>query len=617
MTGPVRPRDWRYGLLGGLLLLAVPAFGFDCTVRPQGQELAQFSAMLSEAEIGQWAAAALRREYRVLSEGTVVQRVQAIAERVRAVVRQRPDRRYMVTVLDTKQPGACAYPGGYVFLTRGIIEQAKDDDGLALVVAHEFAHIATGHMDTPLAHELPARLEQRLRELGAVGRGFTTELRQRLCQSVTADEMRKLHELQADQQAIVYVALAGYNPLAAVHMLDAVGAMAASSCQPAAAERKARIAAQMQGVLEQLEKFQAGVRFYLHQEYERAAELFAAFLSVYPGREVHHNLAVAYHRLALHHQDPTRQLTAECSLALESETQARRFQVRLPGGQAGHERFQSYLTEAIKQYLQALEQDPAYAPAAANLACAYLEQGKYARAQGELEDALRANPTYAVLANNLGVTFWLQGLPAKAIEYLEQAVRLEPRYAEPYCNLALLHESQAAPAVARTAWQHYHRLRGAGTQRCARLARQRLGLPEATEATTSRQAEAERAVLPLAPGQPLGARLAPEHTVTLLPLCAAREAPACPQLQVLGYEQGAMTVQVEDHTITQVVLSHPTRRATAQGIRLAQTEDDVWQRYGAPARVEETATGRYLLYDRLHLAFAVRAGQVVSWVVFQ
>lgn len=611
----LRSLRW-YGIGWGLLLLISPAFGFDCTFKPKAQDLAKLSALPTEAEIGQWAAASIMREYRLLSEGAMAQRVRVITERLRGVVRQRADLRYPVEILDTRQQGACAYPGGYVFLTRGLIEQATDDDRLALVVAHELAHIVTGQMDRPMEHELPTRLEQRLIEMGAVGRGFASELRTRFCQSMTADEIRKVNELQADEHAIVYVALAGYNPVAAVRILDAISTQAASSCQPSTGERKARIGAQVQGVLDQLEKFQAGVQFYVHKEYERAAELFTAFLSVYPGREVHHNLATAYHRLALHHQEPARQLAAACSLTLESETQARRFQVRQPRSPAGLDKFQVYLTEAIQHYMQALEQDRAYVPAAANLACAYLAQGKYARAQGELEDALQANPASAMTHNNLGVAFWLQGQHSKAVEHLQQAVRLDPHYADPHCNLALLQETQGQAAQAHPAWQQYHKLGGAGTQRCARLARERLGLSDGA-GLSEKQAGAERAALPLQPGQPLGAWAKPQRAVALFPLCVPREERPCPQLQMVRYGQEGITVLVDGQTITQVAISSPSTRATAQGIHLHHTDEDVRRRYGTPTRIEEMSTGRYLVYDHLNLAFALHDGTVVSWFVFQ
>src|SRR4030095_996418 len=257
-----------------LLFMVSPALGFDCTIKTPSKELAKLPAIPTEAEIGQWVAVSLKRHHGVVTTGPLVQRVQVVADRLRQVVRKRPEILYTVEVLDTFEKGACAYPGGYILLTKGLIDLAANDHELAIVIAHEFAHVATGQTDQPIEYELAPRLEKRLIELGAVGRGFASELRARFCHDMTTDEIIKLKELQADRDAIVYASLAGYNAASAYTILDKAGASAASSCQPSREERKTRVTQQIHGIVEQLEKFHAGVRFYVQQEYEHAVEAF-------------------------------------------------------------------------------------------------------------------------------------------------------------------------------------------------------------------------------------------------------------------------------------------------------------------------------------------------------
>lgn len=605
----------RWSVLGCLLCMVAPALGFECAFKPQETELTKLAVLPTEVEIGQWAVRALASRHGVAAEPKLVQRVAAVADRLRPVVRKRPDLLYTVEVLNTREKGACAYPGGYVVLTKGLIELTADDAELALVIAHEFAHIATGHMDRPIEHELPARLEQRLTEIGARGRGFADELRQRFCQTMAGDEIRKVNELQADEHAIVYVHLAGYNPAVAYSILDKIGAYAASSCQPSREERKARIAQQVQGITEQIDKFQAGVRFYVQQEYERAIEAFQTFLSVYQGREVHHNLATAYHRLALRAQEPTSQLQAKCSLALESETQAKGLRLRTANRREAQEAFQRYLAAAIEQYQHALKQDPQYAPAATNLACAYLAQAKYGYARDDLEGVLRARPTYAPAYNNLGVALLLQGDRARAVAHFEQAIRHAPRYADPHCNLARVWEAERQIDRARAAWQRYLDLGGNGQNTCARLARSQLGLAAGHE-PASTQAQAEQQAAPVWPGQALTVVAPPEHEVSLSPRCTGPAERSCPSVRLWRYDRRGLTVLVEGQVITQVVLTSPATQTTAKGVRIGTTEAQVRGSYGAPTRLEETPTGRYLVYDQARLAFAVAEEKVTSWFLF-
>ena len=56
-----------------------------------------------------------------------------------------PDRRYMFAVLDADSPNAFACPGGYILLTRGVIESAQNEAELAAILGHESAHVGKQH----------------------------------------------------------------------------------------------------------------------------------------------------------------------------------------------------------------------------------------------------------------------------------------------------------------------------------------------------------------------------------------------------------------------------------------------------------------------------------------
>jgi Zn-dependent protease with chaperone function len=51
-----------------------------------------------------------------------------------------------VHVMDIEIPNAFAFPGGYVVLTRGLIESAESPDEIAGVLAHEIAHVYERHV---------------------------------------------------------------------------------------------------------------------------------------------------------------------------------------------------------------------------------------------------------------------------------------------------------------------------------------------------------------------------------------------------------------------------------------------------------------------------------------
>lgn len=70
--------------------------------------------------------------------------VNALGKKLGALSHQ-PDLDYSVKVLDSPVVNAFAVPGGYVYLTRGILAYMNDEAELAGVVAHEIGHIASRH----------------------------------------------------------------------------------------------------------------------------------------------------------------------------------------------------------------------------------------------------------------------------------------------------------------------------------------------------------------------------------------------------------------------------------------------------------------------------------------
>ena len=57
----------------------------------------------------------------------------------------RPDIDYRITVLDTPMVNAFALPGGYTYVTRGLLALADNEAELAGVIGHEIAHVTARH----------------------------------------------------------------------------------------------------------------------------------------------------------------------------------------------------------------------------------------------------------------------------------------------------------------------------------------------------------------------------------------------------------------------------------------------------------------------------------------
>lgn len=80
----------------------------------------------------------------------------------------RPDLNFTFAVLDNPDINAFSCPGGYVFVTKGLVDSCESDRPLAAVLAHEISHITRRH-----ALKLIARNEtmKGLTELGSAAAG--------------------------------------------------------------------------------------------------------------------------------------------------------------------------------------------------------------------------------------------------------------------------------------------------------------------------------------------------------------------------------------------------------------------------------------------------------------
>jgi predicted Zn-dependent protease len=70
--------------------------------------------------------------------------IDQIGERV-AAKSDRPDTDYTFTLLNSEVPNAFALPGGYVYITRGLLALAENEAEMAGVLAHEIGHVTARH----------------------------------------------------------------------------------------------------------------------------------------------------------------------------------------------------------------------------------------------------------------------------------------------------------------------------------------------------------------------------------------------------------------------------------------------------------------------------------------
>ncbi len=138
---------------------------------------------------------------------------------------ENPAQSYQITILNSPIVNAFALPGGYLYITRGLLALANDSSELAAVIAHEMAHVTARHAI--------ARL-RRAKEKALVSQ-VVTQVVDDPQQAKTAIKSAELsfarfsqaQELEADAVGVKTLARAGYDPHAAARFLTAMSRFSA------------------------------------------------------------------------------------------------------------------------------------------------------------------------------------------------------------------------------------------------------------------------------------------------------------------------------------------------------------------------------------------------------
>lgn len=235
-----------------LLLLAVAAFalaackslptigGFDLnTVVDTAREVKTAVATPEEEDeraMGHDVAATLLGASPLLANDEVQRYVNRVGLWV-ALQGSRPTLAWRFAVIDNPNVNAFATPGGYVFITRGLLETLRSEAELAGALGHEIAHVEKRH------HLAALKKDARMRLLGRAGSsamgasGADTATVERLAQvgamakGLYTRGLDKADEYEADRVGALLAARAGYDPYGLAQVLQTLDGASPESSQ--------------------------------------------------------------------------------------------------------------------------------------------------------------------------------------------------------------------------------------------------------------------------------------------------------------------------------------------------------------------------------------------------
>lgn len=187
-----------------------------------------------EAEIGNTAAASILGAAPLVKNEKLQNYVNQVGLWL-ALQTERPDLPWRFGVMDTDSVNAFAAPGGYVFITRGLLLHMRNEAELAGVLAHEMSHVIRKHHLNAIQKNAQVGVASNLITAFTSDNGtLAGEAKKKLVSVSTELYARGLDqgdEFEADRMGVVIAARAGYDPYglpATLQTLDSMNAQDSS-----------------------------------------------------------------------------------------------------------------------------------------------------------------------------------------------------------------------------------------------------------------------------------------------------------------------------------------------------------------------------------------------------
>ncbi len=143
---------------------------------------------------------------------------------------ERPGLPWHFGVLDHPNVNAFAAPGGYIFVTRGLVEKMHSEAELAGVLAHEIAHVLRKHHLNAIQKAAGTGMVADALSFAAQakGKGRDFEKVLNVGTELYARGLDKDDEMEADRMGVIIAARAGYDAFGLISVLQTLDSLNAS-----------------------------------------------------------------------------------------------------------------------------------------------------------------------------------------------------------------------------------------------------------------------------------------------------------------------------------------------------------------------------------------------------
>ncbi len=388
--------------------------------RPAGAFLEQFMGGLTiekEKQIGEEFLLEIQQVVPLVEDPFLTSYLNHLGQRIVAQLGPQPFK-YRFFIIDDPSMNAFAVPGGYVFITTGMIRQTEKEGELVGVLAHEISHIYARHMSRTLEKSRNVNIATLVAGLASIflGGALAQPL---LMGSMAAGTSAMLKysrdfEQEADAMGFKWMVKAGYNPRDMMSIFRKMG--------------KQRW-------------FEGGsVPIYLstHPDVDSRLVDLANQLSRYQGSIPQDRNSPDYPYFAI-------RVEASCGNPHQLLRRMSQESTREPNKPAFHygkalaQAKLEHPEEAIAEFKETLKLSPGNSVVQRDLAIYYFNRNRYGESQKMLEGLSQHAPQDDVILYYLGRIYQERKQTDRALPLFEKVHQLNPTFSEVYYNLGTLY----------------------------------------------------------------------------------------------------------------------------------------------------------------------------------
>jgi predicted Zn-dependent protease len=188
-----------------------------------------------EKKLGEEAVKEFEAKVKIVNDHPALPQLRQILARI-VPITERPKMTYTIKVVEDNEPNAFTFPGGFMYVTTGLLKLAESEHELAAVIAHEVAHNTRLHAIRMIRKESQLSIPVLLAMLAAVfARGEAAiqaaQIVSQVVQVLMLGYSRDM-EREADEAAFSYLQRAGYNPVGLLTFFEKLARLEKQSTPP-------------------------------------------------------------------------------------------------------------------------------------------------------------------------------------------------------------------------------------------------------------------------------------------------------------------------------------------------------------------------------------------------